>query len=114
MKEITLRGYFYKCDDKYKKLTIIFQDESTQQFLMKSYSEHQKNPIYNNEFYVKFDPIKSFSFLDRNCEVVTPIQALLDKNVEMKVKINHYSFVDKFTKKKVIGWNINLVNIKPL
>ncbi|MGL5935432.1 MAG: hypothetical protein ACRCZI_07390 [Cetobacterium sp.] len=110
-----IKGYFHKCDDKYKKLTMIFNnDEFTKSLLMRHYSEYHRNPVDNNEFYVKYDPIKTHAFLDKNNSVFTPIQALIDRHVEMTINIKHYSFVDNKSGKKIIGWNINLINIRPI
>lgn len=119
-KIITLRAYFYKCDDKYKKTTMLFIDNEkeafTKSFLTRLYSPFQTNPINKDlsEFYVKFDDLKSLAYLDKAKVVRTPIQALLDKHVEISVKISHYNFVDKKTGKKIIGWNMFLLDVKPI
>lgn len=113
-KEINLRAYFKSCEDK--KLTMLFMDDDietfTKQFLTKYYSNAQNNPIRNQEFYVKFDQKKSICYLDKADQIIIPIEELLNKFVEMTIYIKHYNFISNG--RKVIGWNINLINMRPL
>ena len=112
-KEINLRAYFQSINGK--KLTMLFMDDEvesfTKQFLTKYYSNAQNNPIRSQEFYVNFDPKKSICYLDKADQIIVPIEQLLNKFVLMTVYIKHYNFTSNG--KKIIGWNINLLSIKP-
>ena len=116
-KEITLTAYFKQYDENNKKLTMLFLDDEiepfTKSFLTKYYDTAQNNPIKDNEFYIKFDLRKSVCFLDKGYQIIVPVQDMLDKIVCMTVAIRNYNFTNNMGK-KIIGWNIHLLTMKPV
>lgn len=116
IKIYTIKAYFQKYDEINKKMTLLFLDDEiepfTKSFLTKYYSSAQNNPVKYNEFYVKIDARKSICYLDKASQIIVPIQDNLDKVVIMDITIKHYNFTNNFGK-KIIGWNIHLINMKP-
>lgn len=115
MKHITIKAFLKTNDIANKKLTMIFLDDEvekfTREFLTKYYNNAQNNPIRNNEFYVKFN-FNSKCYLDKNKTCIGSMNALVDSVVLAKVYIKNYNFTNP-DGRKIIGWNINLVDLWP-
>jgi hypothetical protein len=115
-KIINLRAFFKSYNYGNKKLTMNFLDDEvepfTKKFLMSYFNWNQNNPVKDNEFYVK-SSIKSKACVDKHGEISTTIQELVDTVVCLQVEIRHYNFSDKKTNNRIIGWNLNLINIYP-
>jgi hypothetical protein len=114
-KEFTIKAYFESYDRDKNKLIMLFLDDEvdtfTKSFLTKYYSSSQYNPIHNNKFDVKYTK-KSIGYLDKAKQAITSVHNLMDQIVNMTVYISHYNF--NANGKRIVGWNINLVDITPV
>lgn len=113
-KTLTLKGVFNKIDFQNKKLEVLFPPESidtfTKDFLTKYY--HTGNsPLIQNGYIVKFTNTSIF-YSDKNESFPTTMNNLLDKEISIQVELKHYNFF--VGKKRISGWNLNLISMKPL
>jgi hypothetical protein len=113
-KEFHIKAYYESYATDKNRLIMLFLDDEvdpfTKSFLTKYYSSSQYNPIHNNKFDVKYTK-KSIGYLDKAKQVITPVHNLVDQIVYMTVYISHYNF--NANGKRIVGWNINLVDIAP-
>ncbi len=113
-KILTLKGYLNKIDYQNKKLEVLFPAESidsfTKDFLTKYY--HSGNtPLFQNGYYVKYSNTSIF-YMDKTESSPTQMNNLIDKEVVLKVELKHYNFFSQ--KKRISGWNLNLLSMSPL
>lgn len=79
----------------------------TKSFLLnKEKTINGTSPVSDNYFYVKCNNVLVGQFETE----FKPIEDFIQHTVECTVKIKTYNFKDKT--KQLIGWNINLLNIK--
>ena len=112
MKKITLnfKGLLKKNYDG--KLTFLFIDDFTKDFLNNHCKWLGNKPFNDFEFYVKYDPFKARCFLNKSEHDIISIEHFIDARVQMEVDVNHYSFTSNG--KKITGWTINLRVLKPI
>lgn len=113
-KILKLKGRLNKIDSQYKKLEVLYPAESidtfTKDFLTKYY--HTGNsPLFQNGFYVKYSNTSIF-YIDKVGSIPTEMNNLVDKEVQLIVELKHYNFY--IQKKRINGWNLTLLDMKPL
>ncbi len=113
-KVFTLKGYLNKIDSQSKKIEVLFPAESidsfTKDFLTKYYHSG-KSPLFQNGYHVKYSDTSIF-YIDKSESSLTQMNNLLDKEVVLKVELKHYNFF--IQKKRINGWNLNLISMSPL
>lgn len=110
--EKKLRGFVYRCDEKYVTLYILADEiaEDTNKFL-KSYFVGQNKTITRSTFKVKMHA-GSCAHLDKARQSPTAISNLVGQVVEVNVTVAHYNFIH--AGEKITGWNMRLLEMHPI